>query len=114
MRSYIRQRIARLNSCLIRRTFIYFTLTSLIIGGIAAALLIVWTYQVQSHYFEQRSDEIREGFTESVAHALWQYDREQLEFLLQGILSQSDIGYAPASDTISLNFEHGTRPYHSN
>ncbi len=114
MRSYIRQRIARLNSCLIRRTFIYFTLTSLIIGGIAAALLIVWTYQVQSHYFEQRSDEIREGFTESVAHALWQYDREQLEFLLQGILSQSDIGYARASDTISLNVEHGTRPYHSN
>lgn len=113
MFSQIRNRITRLNSCLIRRTFIYFTLMSLLVGGIAGALLLVWTYQVQNRYFEQRIAEVREGFTESVAHSLWQYDREQLNYLLSGILSQSDISYARASDTISLTVELGKRPYHA-
>ena len=113
MFSQIRSRITRLNSCLIRRTFIYFTLMSLLVGGIAGALLLVWTYQLQNSYSEQRIAEVREGFTESVAHSLWQYDREQLNYLLTGILSQSDISYARASDTISLTVELGKRPYHA-
>lgn len=102
------------SNSVVRRIFIQFTITSLFIGGIAGALLFTWTYQQQNQHHKERSEDIRNSYTASVAHAVWQYDRQQLQFILSGIQARGDIDYARASDHLSLNVEVGKRPYHTN
>lgn len=102
------------NNLVVRRIFFHFIITSLFIGGVAGALLFAWTYQQQSQRQQERSDDIRSSFTGPIAHAIWQYDREQLKYLLSGIQARGDIDYVRASDHSSLNVEVGKRPYHTN
>lgn len=97
----------------VRRIFIHFTVTSLFIGGVAGALVFTWTYQQQSQHYQERSEDIRNSYTLPVAHAVWQYDREQLGYILRGIQARGDVDYARASDKSSLSVEVGVRPYHT-
>lgn len=101
------------NNSVVRRIFIHFIITSLFVGGIAGALLFTWTYQQQSQRHQERSDDIRNSYIGPVAHAVWQYDREQLKYILTGIQARGDVNYARASDHSSLSVEVGIRPYHT-
>lgn len=100
------------NRCIVRRIFTYVLLTSLAVGLLAAALLFTWTYHTQQTQLEQRAPDIHRQYGAALAHALWQYDRQQLTLLLAGMQSQGDLLYVRISDNISLTTEVGSRPYH--
>ncbi|MEK9712607.1 MAG: hypothetical protein VW258_08575, partial [Thalassolituus sp.] len=70
-------------------------------------------YQKEARQQDVRTNEIIDSHSSSLAYALWQFDREQANLIVSGMLNHSSLVYARASDNSSMTVESGNRPYHT-
>ncbi|ASP40086.1 hypothetical protein CHH28_16005 [Bacterioplanes sanyensis] len=96
---------------LVWRIILYFASASLALAVSVGAAIAFWNYQQQLQTFEQRMNDIRSSYLESLGFSLWFYDEVQIRTQVQGIENLDAIAYVRVTDNLNLNIERGTRPH---
>ena len=98
---------------IVSRMFLYICLTLILVGGVAGGLLYSIQFEREVEREHQEMMRITNTFKPAIAHALWQYDKQQLRLLVAGLQGDPGVSYVRAVDTDNFSAEAGTRPYHA-
>ncbi len=95
------------------RIILYFALASVALSIAASIITVLWHYEQQTESFQQRLEDIRLSYSESLGSSLWFYDEIQIRSQVKGIMNLQAISYVRVTDNLNINIENGKRPHHS-
>ena len=87
---------------IVSRMFLYICLTLILVGGVAGGLLYSIQFEREVEREHQEMMRITNTFKPAIAHALWQYDKQQLRLLVAGLQGDPGVSYAVSYTHLTL------------